>query len=344
MSEEQEQQEQQEQEEQKQQEHQQHVQQEQVQQQEEQQKRKEKNKHKQKQQVQHEQDQQKQLEQNSNTEQEIQNSKKLETDTNESKNQSYFFGDEYLFYVTTHNHRHNYVKRAKSLWGRYIKNFLAFSEHEDPSVPTIKCENFREGMKSYDARQPWIVYPSIRYLYKNHKDIKFFIKMDDDTFPILDSLKQVIDNYVQQLGDFPYLLGSRVYNGYYNKKLANWSVDQEKIEKLTNGKAVIGLLGNMFGFNQKFLSDIIDYADEEKYPVMKGQDFALGALWLYSGKQNDSLRKSLPGNFNSPIKAGLTQDSPKSSWSGYCFFHHVKDEEQLETFWDWYYQKFDVKP
>ena len=97
-----------------------------------------------------------------------------------------------LCLVYTHQERHDAVYYQARLWGHLCTGFLAFSDKENNTVPTISIPH--EGEESYDNM--WLKIVSIwNYTRLNYIDeFDWFYIAGDDTYLIPENLRFFLDN------------------------------------------------------------------------------------------------------------------------------------------------------
>ena len=87
----------------------------------------------------------------------------------------------------TLNTRAIYVKNT---WGKRVDNLLFFSSESDPYIPTIGL-NLSEGYWHLTAKSMH----GFRYVYQHHfKDADWFMKVDDDTYVIMENLRYFLSD------------------------------------------------------------------------------------------------------------------------------------------------------
>merc|ERR1711902_477257 len=97
-----------------------------------------------------------------------------------------------LCWIMTHpsNHQSKAV-HVRHTWGSHCDKLIFMSTEEDENLGSIKLDvdNGRDGL--WDK-----VKLAFKYVYENHfDDFDWFLKADDDTFVIVENLKEMLADY-----------------------------------------------------------------------------------------------------------------------------------------------------
>ena len=81
---------------------------------------------------------------------------------------------------------------VKNTWGSHCDKLIFMSTQEDPHLGAVKllgAEEGRQGLWGKTKR-------AFKYVYENHFDeYEWFMKADDDTFVVVENLKEVLSNH-----------------------------------------------------------------------------------------------------------------------------------------------------
>ena len=145
-----------------------------------------------------------------------------------------------LCVIATYRENHEMAKTAAMTWGRECTGFLAISEYEDESIPTVTLGNvdLEEGYSKLWQKKVHM-YSLVRTFFRSEFD--FFLFCDDDTYVLSETMYPYLRDIMirgHNTGLYagrPYRRGSPdsgQYHSYYNSGGAGYILDQISLDKL----------------------------------------------------------------------------------------------------------------
>ena len=106
------------------------------------------------------------------------------------------------------------AKAVKETWGKRSNKILFMSSEEDPSLPSIKLPNVKEGRDELWGKTR----EAFRYIWENYRDdYDCFYKADDDTYAIMENMRYFLSAYdTNEPMWFGYKFKAIVKQGYFS--------------------------------------------------------------------------------------------------------------------------------
>jgi len=290
----------------------------------------------------------------------------------------YIFGDDVVVIVPTKHIRHDLVASIQQRWGTLVKHLWIFSDKPDQKnriplqrpllqrphdnwtpvdlryhsfrVPIILKELFEraEAMKDHSQQQP----------QPQQTPPKFYLWIEDVSFPLLDQIRVKLDAYrASHGGAYPMFAGGEMHR----VKLwqSYWSEQQTRAWELFHTEKLPLAPGWLFGFSPELLEYVSEFImDSTRCPTLFGDDFELAALIQCAG--GPVWEKMEYGMFNlvkqSPEAAGMLgvphpndegrrvgHKADLDEWRRADGYHGVKRVDMLQMCMEEYYDKAEIK-
>lgn len=257
----------------------------------------------------------------------------------------FILGDDVVVVVATKSNRHALLASAQKTWGRHVKNLFIYSNAADTEhgLTTRVLSNPHSEWKALDSRyHSWRVAPLLRDLAATTKPwAKFYILLDDVTFPLLDQIRNKLDAYRSAHGGhFPMMAAGPLSQLNFYKSY--WPQQQSKAyHRFKDGKLQTAPAW-LFGFSSAFL----DYLGEslmvaDACPTLFGDDVALaGLLACAGGLPKDDQRFVFDfWTVDKKKPAAITDAAKVEQWRAADAYHGVDSTAFLDQCYESYYPK-----
>lgn len=145
-----------------------------------------------------------------------------------------------LCVIATYKHNHEMAKISAMTWGRECSGFLAISEFEDESIPTVKLGNIKLEEGYWKLWQKKVHMYSLVWTFFR-EDFDFFFFCDDDTYILSHTMYPYLRDIMSRGHNTGLYAGRRFrrggpetdrYYSFYNSGGAGYILDQISLGKL----------------------------------------------------------------------------------------------------------------
>ena len=272
----------------------------------------------------------------------------------------YLLGPDIEVVIATKSNRHELLAQAAQKWGKHVKNLHVFSNAAAPSLPlvTVLPDRPHKDWKPIDTRyHSWRMAMILQTLKDRQvaagedPDKKFYLFIDDVTFPLLDSIRTKLDAYRStHAGAYPLFAGGPLtalnfYKSYWKEQQSR-AYQLFKVSKLQTAPSWLwGCSGRYLDLVGPFLSG----AAPDSCPTLFGDDVAVAGLTACAGLTAPLPKDKFLFDFwtlekRNPSEAGLTGGAGKlEEWRKADAYHGVAAGDMLAQSWKEYTEKAGIK-